>query len=183
MSSDQELAIRSYLTFLADPDSLIDVAKIAKLESDVKAANDPIAKVKLLSELDRAKAVDSSMLRADFVSNAKKWAAANNVTAEAFRALGVSAETLSAAGFGKARKKPAPAFRNRAPGVKSERIRSAVLGTSGVFTIRDITDDTHATTATVTKVVNELVQSGSVLEAGPLANHARGRSPMQYKVK
>ncbi len=188
MTTDQESAVRSYLTYLSDPTSLVDTQKIAKLQAEANSATDPIAKLKVLSDLDRAQSVDASAVRGDFIIHARKWAAANGVTAEAFRSMNVPADVLSAAGLdgknGRKKAKVSRAGGTRAPGVKSEGIRAAVSAKTGTFTIREITDTTGATTATVTKVIVAMVESGALKEVGPLTNHnARGRAPMQYAKK
>jgi hypothetical protein len=192
MNVEQQESIRAYLTFLDDPFSLIDAKKINEIETAVAAAQDPIEKLKLLSDLERAKSVDGTILKSAFVTHAKPWATENGVTAEAFRTMGVSTEVLVAAGFtglrnSKTRKNsPGKSTRAtvRAPGVKSDGIQSSVLAKRTVFTIKEITTETGSTTATVTKVINALLDIGKVKEVGPLTNPgARGRAPMQYATK
>jgi hypothetical protein len=186
MSTNSEEAVRNYLAYLSDPASIVDQPKIDALNASVKAEKDPLAKLKLISERDRAQNVDASAVRGDFIVHAAEWAKVNNVTSGAFQQMGVGNDVLTAAGLlgkkgrGKAKGSAAPRG-TRAPGVRSEGIRTAIAAKSGIFTISEIAKDTGATVATVTKVVNGMVEEGSIKNRGQAEKTgARGRAPVQF---
>jgi hypothetical protein len=187
MSTNSEQAVRNYLAYLADPTSIVDQPKIDALNTAVNAEKDPLAKLLLISDLDHARSVDASAVRGDFIVHAAEWARVNNVTNNAFQQMGVTNDVLAAAGLlgkkgrGKAKVGSSGPRGTRAPGVRSEGIRSAISAKSGVFTISEIAKDTGATVATVTKVVNGMVDEGSIKSLGQAAKTgARGRAPVQF---
>lgn len=141
-----EGAVRLYLMYLTDPDSLRDESKIKSLQAEAAKAKDPIDKLRSLAELERAKAVDSSQFRDGFVRHAKQWADEQGITAGAFRELGVPDDALADAGFdvrggrgrgrGRAGRRAAVASgRQRAKSVPTEEIKRAVLELKGPFTL------------------------------------------------
>ena len=188
MSSNSENAVRKYLGYLADPTSIVDQAKIDSLSAAVNKATDPIEKLKLISELGTARMIDASAVRGDFIVHAAEWAKANSVTADAFQQMGVSNDVLSAAGLlakkGRGKAKGASGSRaggTRAPGVRSGGIRAAIVAKSAPFTISGISKSTGATVATVTKVVNAMIEEGGLKNLGQAAKTgARGRAPVQF---
>jgi hypothetical protein len=186
MSTNSEVAVRNYLAYLADPASIVDQGKIDALNTAVKGEKDPLAKLKLISDLDRARNVDASAVRGDFITHAAEWAKVNNVTSGAFQQMGVANDVLAAAGLlgkkGRGKAKASSSPRGvRAPGVRSEGIRSAISAKSGVFTISEIARETGATVATVTKVVNGMVDERAIKNLGQAEKTgARGRAPVQF---
>ncbi len=189
MSTNSEAAVRNYLAYLADPASIVDQTKIDALNAAVNAEKDALVKLRLISDRDRAQNVDASVVRGDFIIHAAEWAKASNVTTSAFQQMGVPNDVLHAAGLlgkkgrGKAKSAGAPKG-TRAPGVRSEGIRAAISAKSGVFTISEVARDTGATVATVTKVVNGMVEDGAVKNLGQAEKTgARGRAPVQFSTK
>lgn len=186
MSTNSEEAVRNYLAYLSDPASIVDQPKIDALNAAVNTEKDPLAKLKLISDRDRAQNVDASAVRGDFILHAAEWAKANDVTSGAFQQMGVANDVLVAAGLlgkkgrGKAKGSTSPRG-TRAPGVRSEGIRVAISAKSGIFTISEVAKETGATVATVTKVVNGLVEEGSLKNRGQAEKTgARGRAPVQF---
>ena len=186
MSTNSEAAVRNYLAYLADPSSMVDQPKIDALSAAVNAERDALVKLKLISDRDRAQNVDASAVRGDFIIHAADWAKLNNVTSSAFQQMGVANDVLAAAGLlgkkGRGKAKYVSAPRGiRAPGVRSEGIRAAISSRSGVFTISEIARETGATVATVTKVVNGLVEEGAIKNRGQAEKTgARGRAPVRF---
>ena len=133
--TDEEDAVRRYLTWIEDPGSLRDEGHIADLRSKIDAASDPIEKIHLASDLHRAMQVDGTELRDRFVAVAKRWAHANGIVPEAFLQLGVPADDLRQAGFdvsGSPRRRSdvgtvGPSSR-RATRTSTEEIRAALSG-------------------------------------------------------
>lgn len=189
---DGEGAVRLYLMYLSDPDSLRDEARINALTADVEKAKDPIDKLRALAELERARAVDPSQFREGFVRNAKAWADEQGIGPGAFRELGVPEDALAEAGFdvgtrrGRGRggrRGVVSGGRQRAKAVPAEDIKRQVLELSGPFTLSDVMERAGGSPATVRKAVEDLVESGKVEKLGPAADHSgRGRAPTQYAV-
>jgi hypothetical protein len=186
MSTNSEEAVRNYLAYLADPASIVDQPKIDALNASVNAEKDPIVKLKLISDRDSAQNVDASAIRGDFIIHAAEWAKASNVRTSAFQEMGVPTDVLTAAGLlgkkGRGKTKLSNGPRGtRAPGVRSEGIRAAISIKAGVFTISEVARETGATVATVTKVVNAMVDEGAIKSLGQAEKTgARGRAPVQF---
>jgi hypothetical protein len=186
MSTNSEEAVRNYLAYLADPASIVDQTKIDALTAAVNAEKDTLVKLKLISDRDRAQKVDASAVRGDFIMHAAEWAKVNNVTSSAFQQMGVANDVLAAAGLlgkkGRGKAKASTGLRGtRAPGVRSEGIRAAIAAKPGIFTISEIARETGATVATVTKVVNGMVEERAIKNLGQAAKTgARGRAPVQF---
>jgi hypothetical protein len=66
-----EEAVRNYLTALHSPQLLRDEDRIDELSKKLADADDPIERLQLRSQLERASTVDSDQLEADFVTHAK----------------------------------------------------------------------------------------------------------------
>ncbi|MFN8103937.1 MAG: hypothetical protein U0U69_05710 [Acidimicrobiia bacterium] len=186
-----EGAVRLYLMYLQDPAKLRDESAITNLRTSVAEAADPIDKLKALASLERAEAVDPEPFLREFVDHAKKWATENDVSANAFIQMGVPTDVLTDAGFAVARGQArslahgssGEAKRKRAPSVPTETIREYVLSRKEPFTVQDVREGVGGSTATVSKVVKQLVSEGAVTDRGPIANHSgRGRAPTGYAV-
>ncbi len=193
-----EAAVRRYLQFVADPSSLVDHAAIADLERQAQAADDPIDKLKLLSQLERSRAVDGERTKIDFIRYAKQWADANEISPAAFRALGVDDQLLLAAGIG-ARQRPAtrarrsaaggdegasPSGSARAANVTTAQIKLAVSRWTDEFVLADVVAKVGGSPITVRKALDDLVEAGTVVNLGPKQHHdGRGRAPFVYRVR
>lgn len=195
-----EGAVRRYLRFVADPSSLIDHAAIAELEREVQAADDPIEKLKLLSRLEKVRAVDGERTKIDFIRYAKVWADANEISPAAFRALGVDDQLLLAAGIGARSRATAGSARRgpvrrsaatgggetggRAANVSAAHIKDVVAGWSDEFVLADVVARVGGSPITVRKAIDELVEAGTVANLGPKQHHdGRGRAPFVYRVR
>lgn len=182
-----EEAVRRYLAFLADPANARDENRVTELERSLAEADDPIEKIKLASELYRARNVDGSQFRADFVAEAKAWADENGIVSDAFLQMGVPIEDLRQAGFdvgrGPSRRSGAKeAGRQRAARVGVAEIRDAALRISGPFTVSELRDIVGGTPATVRKALDSLLAEDRVADLGPDRNWAgRGRAPHLYR--
>ena len=93
---EPEGAVRLYLTWLEDPQQLVDRTKIESLQAQYDTSKDPIERLRLLGQLERARVADASQLEADFVRLAGSWAEENDVPGSAFRTLGVADDVLAA---------------------------------------------------------------------------------------
>lgn len=177
-----EKAIRDYLLFLTDPESMRDEVEIDRLETAARQASDPIDKLKLLSAAQRARSVDGSHFEQAFIASARSWASTEGVTPEAFKALGVPAPVLSAAGLAKGRQstpRSAPK-RPRAASVGYDVVMGLVP--DGAFRIRDLMESSGASLQTVRKAVRSMLESGELRDLGLDPNwETRGRTPTLYQ--
>ena len=168
-----EGAVRRYLQFVADPSSLVDHAAIAELERQAQETSDPIEKLKVLSRY------------------AKEWADANEISPAAFTALGVDDQLLLAAGIGArersnggTRRPPVRNATERAGNVTTAQIKQAVAQWTDEFVLADVVTKVGGSPITVRKALDELVESGSVVNLGPKQHHdGRGRAPFVYRVR
>jgi hypothetical protein len=182
-----EEAVRQYLRYLEDPNTLRDDAEIEKRQRAVEKATDPIDKLKALAELDRVSNVDEEPIQKGFIEQAKAWAEEVGVPVSAFRELKVPDEVLREAGFEVA----GPRRRGRGAGtagsgqrakpVPIEDIKAWVTNQKGTFTLADVMSNAGGSPATVRKAIDELIEAGSVEKLGPVQDYSgRGRAPIQY---
>ncbi len=200
---ESTMAVRRYLEFVADPESARDEDLIASLEARVAGETDVIARLRLLSDLDRAKQVDGTELLEGFVKHGRAWAGRNQITVGALRSVGVSPVVLAEAGFDlghgsihdRAARRPQPSA-PRAPSSAPSRQRpsgSNIAGTvvkdwarqqPGMFTMAEAMVGTGASLMTVKKAITELVEEVALLSHGHIARPGvRGRAPEHFSVK
>ncbi|HET6953252.1 MAG TPA: hypothetical protein VFI47_22925 [Acidimicrobiales bacterium] len=184
--------VRQYLLFLDDPGKLRDPAEIQRRTQAVLAADDPIAKLKALAELERAATVEEEPLRKGFIDHARAWAEGEGVPAGAFRELGVPDDVLRSAGFEVPEGRPGRTrggsdrrngeARPRARAVTVDQIKAHLLDRAEPFILADVMGAIGGSPATVRKAVDELVEAGRVVRLGVDPNHeGRGRAPIRYR--
>ena len=182
-----ESAIRNYLLFLEDPQQLVDQELIDKLRVKASEAVDPIERLRLYAELERAETADESRYRLDFVLHTRAWAAANRVSAGAFRQMGVSDEVLNSAGLVGGDPRSTKNARKQTPvsgrsSVTSEAIKAHVRSLRGTFTMAEIQSSVGGSPMTVRKSIQALVDDGTIKRLGPVSNwHGRGRAPIAFE--
>lgn len=178
-NNGHEDAVRAYLLWLEDPESLRDQDAIEAANADVARSKDPIERLKAISRLEALSTVDGQQFRDGFINHAKPWAAANNVSVDAFRELGVSPKDLKDAGFAVTVRGSASSGARRTR-VSPDKVRASVP--DGPFRIADVESLSGASTATVRKVILQMVADGSVVDLGPDQAHSgRGRAPLMYR--
>lgn len=188
-TSDAELAVRTYLQYVADPNVLIDSAALERLEGQIDSVDDPIERIKAIAEYERIAHPDAAMYRDGFVKHAKAWAEANQIPSAAFERMGVDGEVLAAAGFvsGQTRRPqrraggaPQPASQ----AVSAEQIANVALRQRSNFTSRDLVEAAGGgSPMTVRKALQDLISSGKVKSLGPHPSwKGRGRAPLVYAV-
>jgi hypothetical protein len=190
--NDDERAVRRYLAFVEDPSTARDEIRVADLEAKIAAADDPIEKIHLASDLHRARLVDGENLRRDFIAVARRWADAQGIVPEAFRTLGVPDADLKAAGFdvgrtGRRRSEvgtvPTSPSRTRAPRATTDDIRAAARSFDQPFTIADLRDRAGGSPGTVRKALDEMVSEGLVTALGSTPGWTGpGRPPHRFEV-
>jgi len=183
---EPEGAVRLYLTWLEDPQQLVDRTKIESLQSRYDTSKDPIERLRLLGQLERARVADAAQLEADFVRLAGSWATENDVPGSAFRTLGVSDDVLAAAGLGsggRGRRSRSSGRARRAKAVSTETLSAWMLERKGPFTVADVTGAAGGSPMTAKKALDELIDAGKVERLGPVADwRGRGRAPTAYQV-
>lgn len=178
-------AVRQYLQALQDPATLQDEGSIGDLESALSDEDDPLERVRLQARLIRAQSVSPEDYEAGFVDYAKEWASKNDVPAEAFLAEGVTEDVLVKAGL-LAKAAAKPSRRRRTPTrtrVSADDVIDVITSQSGGFTTSQIGDLTGASTATVRKYIQQLLDDGVLVDEGTDPDHeGRGRAPKLYAV-
>ena len=186
LDSIAESAIRSFLLFLDDPSKLIDHELIEQLQAKLREAHDPIERLKVYAELERAQHPDGSTYMLDFVLHAKNWADANNVSATAFKQVGVNDDVLRSAGLlaDEGRRSTNQRTQQRTSArtsVTVEMIKRHVRSLHGRFTLADVQSGVGGSPMTVRKGVQELVDIGAITRLGPEPDwRGRGRAPIVF---
>lgn len=184
-----EDAVRRYLLWLEEPESIVDDEAVARAEAAVADAADPLARLHALADLEHARAADAEGVTADFVAHAKAYGEAQSIPLAAWEALGVPAEVLRQAGLtgGRARRPGRPAgggTGSRAPKVAIEELKAAARRLPKQFTLADVAREAGGgSPQTVRKAVDEMIEAGQVRNLGPKPDHhGRGRAPTLYEL-
>jgi len=181
---DPEGAVRLYMMYLSDPDSLRDEAAIAKAEAAVEKAKDPIERLKAMAERERLQSVDGEQYRQDFIANAKAWAEAESIPVKVLLDAGVPAKDLSEAGLapqptGRRRATSSGSSRGRAPRLSLDEVIAALP--AGEFKLTELAEAIGRESGTTRNYLNKLVEQGVVGVVGDDPNHdGRGKAPKLY---
>ncbi|HMJ75503.1 MAG TPA: hypothetical protein VK507_05995 [Iamia sp.] len=189
MAPTPEDAVRRYLLWLEEPESIVDDEAVAKAEAAVAAAGDPLARLHALADLEHARAADAEGVTADFVAHAKDYAEAESIPLSAFEALGVPTEVLRQSGLmgGRGRRgggRPSSGAGSRAPKVAIEELKAAARRLPKQFTLADVAREAGGgSPQTVRKAVDEMIAAGQARNLGPKTDHhGRGRAPTLYEL-
>lgn len=189
MAPSPEDAVRRYLLWLEDPESIVDEAAIAQAEAAVADAGDPLARLHALADLEHARAADSAGVTADFVAHAKGYADAQSIPLAAWEALGVPTEVLRQAGLlgGGGRRSSSRSGSGggqRAPKVAIDELKSAARRLPKRFTLADVAREAGGgSPQTVRKAIDEMIEEGQARNLGPKPDHhGRGRAPTLYEL-
>jgi hypothetical protein len=190
-ASTPEDAVRRYLEWLEDPDSLIDDEAVARAEAAVADARDPLTRLHALADAEHARQADADAVIRDFITHARAYAEAQSIPIAAFRAVGVSDDVLRQAGFGIAGRtaaargpRGARAGAPRAKQVSVDELKAAALGLPKRFTLADLSAAAGGgSPATVRRAVDEMISAGKVRKLGPKPDHqGPGRAPTLYEL-
>lgn len=176
-----ETAVRMYLTYLQDPESLVDNDELASLEKEVAAAHDPIERLIAMAALHRARQADPSAIIDGFTRNARAWAEAEGVPESAFREMGVPDDVLRAARFGKGRAGRGKSGATRRPKMGAAQLKEAIVALDGPFTIRDVSERIGGSPITVKATLAALEREGKIRTAGEKAG-SRGRAAKTWTI-
>lgn len=182
-----EAAVRLYLMFLDDPSKLVDTQEVRRLEGQIEKAKDPVDKLRAISALHKARAVDPASYAYGFVKHAKRWADDEGVPEAAFREMGVPEDVLRAAGYGK----PARGARGKIKALNgtalkrkrlsAEQLQDGILKLDGEFTIRDIANHVGGSPLTIKNQLGVLEAQGKIRPAGEKAG-SRGRAAKTWAI-
>ncbi len=192
-----EDGIRGYLDSLRQSDKpVVDREAVKALNSQIREETDAINKLKLLAELETARAgrvPDRAGEKAVFVAEAKAWAEAEGVPASAFQALGVSDDVLKEAGFdvpaGGARRAKLAGGARRSSGTRAPAIPLATVATEAKklgsgWKLTDLAAVLEREPMTVRNYVAKLISQGLVSDLGDDPNHdGRGRAAKLYRAR
>jgi hypothetical protein len=195
VTTEPESAVRRYLAYLADPSSAVDQEAVAEAEAAFAAATDPLGRLHAAADLEKARAADVGAIEEAFVAHAKAYAAAQDIPATAFAAVGVSPEVLVRAGFDVPAGRGGRASAGRSPGGRSSgapraaqvpvsHLKAVAVQMPKRFTLAQLADRAGGgSPATVRKAVEELIIEGRVTSLGPVPDHTGpGRAPTQYEL-
>jgi hypothetical protein len=184
MTVDAERSVRDYLTLTRDPDQLIDRDKVAALQRNIEATDDPIERLILRAELESVEQVDRTAIADRFVHHVKEWANERGITAQALIAEGADEGLLRRAGIAL----PTDQRRRRSTRSKDGQSRvsantiAAAIPAMGTFTIPQLVARTGASHGTVRKVIADEVEAGRVRQIGTDSTHSGpGRAPALYE--
>ena len=178
-----ETAVRNYLLYQDDPTQLVDADQVLRLEQAAAAATDPIAKLKALAALTRARQLDIHRYEQDFIQHARAWAEDNDIPGSVFGELGVPESVLRSAGFGVGRRgKASTAQTLRAKSVSAKDIQDHIVRwRKQTFTLANVAQTVGGSPMTIRKAVDELVRSGTITRVGPTPDWSGpGRAPIQF---
>lgn len=188
-AKSQEDAIRRYLTYINNPDELVDQSQIEKLQQKLDESRDPVERIKLRNEIERAKQPPADELESEFTRVAKQWADQHGISAEALRAEGVKPAVLRKAGFnvgGATRKRTATAKRtgkSRQRASKDDVAKHLTSQSSGTeLTLNDVIEATGASRSTVNQVIARLSEEGRIKKVGKAEHAGPGRAPDLFQV-
>lgn len=165
----KEQAVNNYLTFLHNPDNLVDQSHIDELQDQLQQASSPSERLKIQSEIQRFNNPDEDELLQQFKVHALEWAKEYEISASAFIQEGVSPNVLAQAGF--------DVDDSRSSSV--EEVVGWMHQQSGPFTVQQAMDATGASRNTVRKAVN-------ITNITPIGEHkgeGPGRSATLYEVR
>jgi hypothetical protein len=186
VTTPSETAVRNYLTFLSDPDRLVDQAAVKKLQANVEKAKDPVDKLRAISKLETARKADPDVYRRGFVENAKAWAEDEGVPGSAFERMGVPQDVLRDAGLApRARrgrsKAPRAARAPRRRSMKAGDIEAGIVILEEPFTVRDVADKVGGSPLTIKAALDRLEAQGRIRPAGERSG-GRGRASKVWTV-
>jgi hypothetical protein len=191
-----EQAIRRYLLWLNDPNSIVDVEAIEEAEREAKETVDVIEKLKALSRVEHMRLGDSAAVKRGFLEHAKEWGDRHEISAVSWIRLGVPPDVLREAGItgnrATAGKSPARSAAPRASSNRTGSARGANVGISQIvahvqtmtapFVLTDIADQVGGSPMTIRKAVDQMVADGTVERLGADPRHnGRGRAPIRYR--
>lgn len=178
--------IRNYLNAQKDPQLLVDHTKVDALKKGLADIQDPVERVKVVSEIERLSEPETENAREAFIEHVAAWAEENGVTANALLEEGASADDLQEAGLIRG---PAPQSNGKANGKERKRtpqrgtqkdVIQHIKRTRKPFTAPQIVQATKVSRSTAAAAINKLLEEGVVKDTGEEEASARGRAAKVY---
>lgn len=199
MSQSAEQGIRAYLEGLgrkpARARATVDREAVKAVKDQIKAATDPIEKLRLHRELAEVstprlpEVEDDSADEATFVEHAREWAESEGIPLDAFAALKVPTAVLQRAGLPtRAPRSSAGSSRgsgggsSRGPAIRSEDVLKAARDLVDGWRLTELAAALGREVATVRNHVNALVERGDLVVTGEDASRP-GRPAKLYKLR
>lgn len=176
MPTMQEEAVRNYLAFLNDPESLRDNDAIHKLEGQLQSTDDQIEQLRLHEQISVLRDLPEASFIGPFIEHAKKWAEKEGLSAASFLDMGVERRVLRDAGF---------EMKGSATRRTIEDVRSWIEEKSLTeFTKPVLMNGTQASPATINRAVQAMLEDGSIIVSDrDDPNHTgRGAKAKLYEV-
>jgi hypothetical protein len=170
---------------------VVDKEAVAAVRDQIRAAVDPIEKLRLYRELEAARQPkleapvdDSADLESGFVADAKAWADAQGIPVSAFVALKVPRDVLRRAGFTLtgAGRSAGRATGTRAPRIDLGEVKQAIGDLPKTWTLKDLAEKIERDTATTRNYVKRLVDERFLTIVGE-DNSKQGRPAKIYSLK
>jgi len=189
VATDPAQAVADYLRWLQDPSAV--QADTSELERRLAEASDPLERLQLRSELERAGDIGPALEEA-FVAHARSWAQEHHVNAAAFEAEGVDRAVLRRAGLvnvsssrGSGGGGTSRGGRSRAKRVGKDTLLDVIrgYGAGETFTVSELQDQAGGgSPQTVRNVIADAMNDGLVEAVGPDPDHTGpGRAPTRYR--
>lgn len=170
---------------------VVDKEAIAAVRDKIRAAADPIEKLRLYRELEAARQpkleppVDTAAeLEAGFVADAKAWADAQGIPASAFVSMKVPRDVLRRAGFAVtgAARTASRATGSRAPRIDLGEVKQAIADLPKTWTLKELAERIERDTATTRNYVKRLVDDRFLTIVGE-DNTRQGRPAKIYSLR
>lgn len=193
MTDEVEHRIREYLNSLgrkvAKPRRIVDKEAVTVLRKRIAESDDPIEKLKLHSELERARRPrlvvpenPAAELEAHFVSSAKAWAEETGISVSAFVALKVPRDVLRRAGFAIEGSPRSTSGSSRAARLDLDEVKAAIGRLPETWVLRTLAGELNRDVATTRNYVRRLVDDQFLTVVGEDSSR-QGRPSKIYSVR
>lgn len=192
MSNDD--IIRNYLKAQKDPNSLIDHERVEELKSELNLQEDPVQRVKLISEIEQLNTPPLEEIRQEFISHAASWADEHGVSVAALIEEGADENDLLEASLingpsiaessPKVEQQPEPGESAGSNGSGKRGTQKDVIKhikrTRKPFTAPQVVQATKVSRSTAAAAINKLLAEGVVKDTGEEESGTRGRAAKVY---
>jgi hypothetical protein len=183
-----EWHVNRYLSWVADPGSVVDHDKVAELEVELENAPTATARLLVLNALHHAKALDGSDLEQGFIDHARLWGMEHGLSPAVWRAAGANDDILLRAGIieqtHRIIREERPQGRQRAARVETDVLAAHIdnMAPGTVYRLAEIRDAVGGSDMTIRKTNDAAIAEGKVERLGSdPAWENRGRAPILYR--
>lgn len=171
--------VRRYLTFLENPECLVDKTAVEDARRAAHEKSDPIDRLLALETVRRMEIVDRDAVRGPFLKSVRPWAMSVGVHHETLLSAGVPRQDLVDAGFElEPAQQPTTARRSR---VSIEDVVREAIDAGRPVTVQELVCLSGASTGTVRKAIGVMLEDGRLVDDGPDPEwSSRGKPPVRY---